>query len=257
MGSKSMKKKIRKKTSKSIRSEKILTITIATVLILLILLFAYQRNNNLNYNNIKKEKSLPLIYTKYTNENKSNVQYPKSIPEVNIDHPAIDKINKQIIEFCDEYTQKEKSVINYEYDINGIFLSLVIKISDNEMEYAPEVYFRTYNINLEETQAVSNTYLLGMYDIDEKEVETKIESQLKKYYAQEVKKKYFATEECSYECFLTWRGIENYLDGVQYYIKDGKLIAFKPFIVHSIFGEENYFKEEHFEFEIAEEPVVE
>ena len=38
------------------------------------------------------------------------------------------------------------------------------------------------------------------------------------------------------------------MDNVNYYVKDGNLIAYKPFIFYSIFNDEEYFKEEHFEF---------
>ena len=32
------------------------------------------------------------------------------------------------------------------------------------------------------------------------------------------------------------------------YIKNGDLVAYKPFVYYSIFGDEEYFNEDHFEF---------
>jgi len=77
---------------------------------------------------------------------------------------------------------------------------------------------------------------------------------MQSYYSDIVKEKYYTTNECSYECFLKYRGVSNYLDYVSYYVRDGKLIAFKTFIAHSIFGEEEYFNDKSFEFEIADTP---
>ena len=54
---------------------------------------------------------------------------------------------------------------------------------------------------------------------------------------------------------MKWRGVTKYLDHVSYYVRDGKLIAFKSFIAHSIFGEEEYFTDKSFEFEIADSPI--
>ena len=58
---------------------------------------------------------------------------------------------------------------------------------------------------------------------------------------------YFDPKECNYSCFLKWRDVDNYLDNITYYVEKGNLIAFKPFVFESIFGEENYFKDSDFE----------
>lgn len=57
-----------------------------------------------------------------------------------------------------------KSIITYEYDINGIILSLVIKVINNETTYAPEPYFRSYNINLETQEVISDQTLLEYFN---------------------------------------------------------------------------------------------
>ena len=66
-----------------------------------------------------------------------------------------------------------------------------------------------------------------------------------------VEKKFYNEKECDYKCFLKYRDVENYLDGVVYYIDKGNLIVYKPFIFYSIYGEEDYFKEKHFKFLIV------
>ena len=41
------------------------------------------------------------------------------------------------------------------------------------------------------------------------------------------------------------------MDKVVFYVKNGDLVAYKPFIFFSIFGEEEYFEDEDYEFLIV------
>ena len=41
------------------------------------------------------------------------------------------------------------------------------------------------------------------------------------------------------------------MDDVSYYIENGNLVVYKPFVFYSIFGEEEYFKEDDFKFMIV------
>ena len=116
------------------------------VIAIIIVVTFVQKKSTENYNDIKLEKGNFLVYTKY--EDKST-KYTKEVPYVNLKADVFKQVNSDILLFCNEYMQKDKSIITYEYDINGIILSLVIKVINNETTYAPEPYFRTYNINLE------------------------------------------------------------------------------------------------------------
>ena len=68
-----------------------------------------------------------------------------------------------------------------------------------------------------------------------------------------VNQNYFSQEECNYDCFLKYRNVSNYLDNVNYYVKDGKLYVYKPFVIYSIYDEEEYFTEDSYKFLIAKE----
>lgn len=224
----------------------------AVILIMFIMFVFYNNTSSTNYNNIKQDKGAYLVYTKYSD---TSTKYTKEVPYVNLKADVFKEVNKDILLFCDKYMDEEKSVITYEYDINGIILSLVIKVINNETTYAPEPYFRTYNINLEREEVISDDALLQFFGVTKSNVEYKIKRQFQRYYNDVVKEKYFSSNECSYECFLKWRSVSTYADNVSYYVRDGKLIAFKSFIAHSIFGEEEYFTDKSFEFEIADTPV--
>lgn len=225
-------------------------IAIIAIIVIIIIAF-YQRKSTENYNDIKLDKGAYLVYTKY--EDKST-KYTKEVPYVNLKADIFKEVNSDILQFCDNYMNSDKSVITYEYDINGKILSLVIKVINNDTTYAPEPYFRSYNINLETEEVISDDVLLQYFNVSKSTVETKIKRGFQGYYSDLVKEKYYSSSECNYDCFLKWRGITNYLDYVSYYVRDGKLIAYKTFIAHSIFGEEEYFTDKSFEFEIATAP---
>lgn len=212
----------------------------------------YQKKSTENYNDIKQDTSAHLVYTKYSD---TSTTYSKEVPYVNLKADVFKEVNKDILLFCDDYMNRDKSVITYEYDINGIILSLVIKVINNETTYAPEPYFRSYNINLKTQEVIADDALLEYYGVNTTNVERKIKRQFETYYTEIVKENYYTSSECSFNCFLKWRGVSKYMDYVSYYVRDGQLIAFKSFIAHSIFGEEEYFNDESFEFIIADAPV--
>ncbi len=219
-------------------------ITLSAILILLIGYTYFTRKNMENYNNIKKDKSKYIVYSRYEN---TNEQYPKRIPYININSEPVEAVNDDIQILCNQYFDIEKSMIDYEYDINGIILSVVVKILNTETEYAPKPYFRTYNINLDTKKVIANEALLEYFQVNSKTVEKKIQQQFEKFYKEIIMNEYFDPKECNYSCFLKWRDVDNYLDNVTYYVEKGNLIAFKPFVFESIFGEENYFKDSDFE----------
>lgn len=232
---------------------KLLIIMIAIFLITLIIAYAISNNNSKDFNNIKKDKSKYLVYTGYNKANTTN--YKVSVPYVNINSEIAEAINEDITKFADPFVRSKKSAVNYEYDVNGIILSLVVKAVDYGTEYAPKVYFRTYNFNLDTLELLDNSVLLDYYGVTEQDVELKIENQFKTFYQEELQQKYFAPNECNYECFLNYRNITSYLSDINYYVKEGKLIVYKPFVFFSIFGEEDFFKDKDFIFLIAEEPI--
>ena len=233
-------------------TQKIYAYAGAIVAIAFIIFTFYHNSTNVNYNNIKQDKGAYLVYTKYSD---TSTKYIKEVPYVNLKADVFKEVNKDILLFCDKYMDKEKSVITYEYDVNGIILSVVVKVINNAATYAPEPYFRTYNINLETEEVIADDALLQFFGVNKSNVEYKIKRKFQNYYNDIVKEKYYTSNECSYECFLNWRSVDKYLDHVSYYVREGKLIAFKSFIAHSIFGEEEYFNDKSFEFEIADAPA--
>jgi hypothetical protein len=237
----------------SVLTNKPVIYTFAILFVALIIYVFIQNTNNTNYKNIKQNKNEYLVYTKYSDH---NTQYTKDVPYVNLKAEVFKEVNKDILTFSNKYMEAEKGVITYDYAVNGTILSVVLKAINNESVYAPEPYFRTYNINLEKEEVIADEALLEFFGVTKLSVTRKIERQFQKYYSEIVRQGYYTSNECSYECFLKWRGVNNYLDNVSFYVKDGKLVAYKTFVAHSMFGEEEYFDDNSFEFLIAEKPIT-
>lgn len=243
-------RKLEKKFSRLEDNTKRTIVVIGCIVIsIIIVVLALAQRSTDNFNNIKLDKSKYLVYSKVE---QSEGTYPKYVPYINIKGDIIKQANSDIDTFVANYIESDNALITYEYNINGIILSVVVKVIDYKVDYAPEIYFRTYNVNLETKKLISDESLLEFFNADQNQISTQIENQFKGYYADLVEEGYYEPRECDYECFLGYRDVSNYLDNLNYYVKDGNLIAFKPFIFYSIFNDEEYFKEEHFEFLLVE-----
>lgn len=231
------------------RYHKIFPFVIAGIFIVLLIGYYLYLNYYSNYNYIKKDTSKYLVYTKYTKSNADKLV--TEVPEINIDSPDVDIINKKIESYAKEFLSKEGNVISYETQINGDILSILLKMLNKNTGYTPEVDFYSYNINLKTLSVLSSEEILSLFGVTESTVQSKIENQFRSFYNDEVAKGIVVSQECDYECFLGWRNVSNYMDSVHYYVENGKLIVYRPFIVYSVYGEETYFKEEDFQFYIA------
>jgi hypothetical protein len=217
-------------------------------LILILIVVFYIRKQYDNYNYIKVNKNNYIVYT--SKSTKTGI-YSRNIPYLNLKTDNAKSINKDISSFLKEYKDNKMCTISYEYSINGEVLSLIIKVIDYDTDFVPETYFRGYNYNLREDRILSDSEVLGLFNTDESVVENIIETKLEGYYDEILDLEYYDEKECDFECFLKYREIDDYLDNVVYYIDKGSLMAYKPFVFYSIYGEEEYFKEDHFKFVIV------
>ena len=235
------------KFNKMDNSKKIpIVIGVVAVLIIIIVLFSIFGNKGSNYDSIKENEKKSFVYTKSSSENKP---FYTEIPYVNIKDIGI---NEDIDSFYSDFIDNERVILSYDYNINGKVLSLVLKAVDyDNNDDVPKIYFKSYNINLQDKLLLSDDDVLGLYEVSIDDVNTKIEKKFKKWYKDIVKNGYIDEDECDYECFLEYREVENYMDDVVYSIEKGKLIAYKSFNVYSVLGEESYFKEKDFKFVIS------
>ena len=226
-----------------------IVLSIAVGLIIFVIVYSLYNGNSNVYSDIKEDSNKGFVYTINSEENGS---YYIEVPYVNIAGSVGKEINEDIDSYALDFVDNDKVIFSYDYNINGKVLSLVLKVVDYSTENVPKVYFKTYNINLDSPHLLSEEELLSIYNVNSEKVEGIIAKKFNKWYSDLLEKGYLHEEECDYECFLEYRDVEDYLDDVVYYIDQGKLVAFKPFVFHSIFGEEKYFKESDFKFIISE-----
>lgn len=226
-----------------------MVIGIALLLIIFIIVFSYFRNKSLDYSDIKEYSDKAFVYTI---NSETNGSFFINVPYVNIAGSLGKEINEDIDSYVADFMENDKVMLSYEYNINGKIVSLVIKAVDYSTKNVPTVYFKTYNIDIENQVLLSDDDLLNIYNITTDDVDGIIGNQFLKWYEDVQKQGYINEEECDFECFLGYRNVEYYLDDVSYYIDRGRLAAYKPFVFYSMFGEENYFKESDFEFILAE-----
>ena len=91
-----------------------------------------------------------------------------------------------------------------------------------------------------------------MFNTNEDEVARIIEYEFNNYYEDLVNEEYYKSIRCDYSCFLKHREVSNYLDDIHYYIRNGDLVVFKPFIFYSSLNDGDYFEPTNYEFIIVE-----
>ena len=134
--------------------------------------------------------------------------------------------------------------MKYEYDINGEILSLVLKVEDHSLaQRATITSFKSYNINIKTTELLTNEKVLDLFNTTEENIEKIIKKETKDYYNNLVSNNNISINECNYNCYIKDRNIDNYLDGIELYIRDGNLIVFKPMTFIPLYEDEKIIKE--------------
>lgn len=193
------------------------------------------------YKEIKEDTGLGLIYSTEDSTNDRNIPY------INIKN--FDSVNNRINEFAKTYNGKE-DIISYEYNVNGIILSLIISAVYEE-EDVPTVSFLSYNINLDEGKVIADSALIDYYGLSIGNIDEIVKDKFNEHYKKEIEKGFITENECDFDCYL---GVRGDYKKYAYYISDGNLYAYVPFDNYSFYGEEKYFKDEDFKMFLAEAP---
>lgn len=234
----------------SFKSKKVLLWIAVLVFIALLIGYYLYDNHYSNYNYIKKDVNQYLVYTKETSINSKGMR--NEIPEINIDSKDAQLVNDTIINYAKSFLKDKNNLFVYTSQLNGEVLSVLLKMLDYREGYSfPTTTFHTYNFNLKTQTLMSNDDLLALFNVTEEDVEKKIKGQFESYYNDEVSKGFLVSQECDYNCFLKWRNVDNYMNDVYYYVRNGQLIAYRSFDIYSVYGEEEYFDDSSYEFYIS------
>ena len=234
-----------KDTEKNLDKPKVIKLLILCILAIIVIIATQVYKSYMkNYNYMKVDKSERIVYTRYN-------QNSKEVPYININSSDIKSLNESIVHYCNKYVNSDDIKLKYDYSINGNYLSLVIKVI-NTKGLPAKMIFKTYNVSLKNRESLSDEDLIKYFNVNNDIIYARIHNRFLEMYKDEVTQGYIEEMECDYNCYLGYRGVTDYLEDINYYIKDGKLVVYKPFIYSSIFGEEEYFTEDSFIFELTE-----
>ena len=196
-------------------------------IILLILLIGYGvyviQNNN---KNVIIDSSKDIVFTIY-----KSTSYKQEVPNINI-KKLNNNINNEINKLVEPYLEKENVSIEYKYNINGNILSLIIIISETKDESAPNLYFKTYNINLKKLKVLSDKEVLNLFDTNKSKITKGINEIFTNYYNEELK--YNIIPNMTYQEYLKMRKLDNINDKLYFYISNNNL---EVFVQYNIFSE--------------------
>ena len=216
------KKKLEEKESNEdtrLNKKKAITLLILCIsLIIVIILYQIYSNYRRDYNYLKEDRGEYLVYTRYNQNN-------KEVPYINVASQEVKKLNNEIVDYCNEYVNIENLQIKYEYNISGNYLSVIIKVIDNEKKLS----FKSFNVNLKTRKSLTEDELLQYFKVDKDIVSASIYNKFVDMYNEEVKEGYIEGNLCDFECYMNYREVDDYLSDVSLAIKNGKLTAYKPF----------------------------
>ena len=154
---------------------------------------------------------------------------------------------------------------NFEVILNGLNRLIFVEISLERDKDDPQRIFESLNstgLDLSQSDLIRNFILMDLPPEEQNRIFETIWNPIEKnardivrLKKEIVEQKYYSIQQCNYSCFLKWHNIDDYMDDIAYYISAGKLYVYKPFVFATIFGEEEYFKDEHFVFLITEKPI--
>lgn len=138
---------------------------------------------------IKKiEENEKIVYTNYRKEEKTDkYEINVNLPYINIKNKTIQNLNQEI---SNTFETKADEILNstdknivytvkYKAIIENDILSLIIYSDLKQDLSAQRVIIQTFNFNLEDNKELTLEDVLKIYDLDKKEVQNKIDEDIK------------------------------------------------------------------------------
>ncbi len=141
-------------------------------------------------NIIKEDENKELIYTNYEkNEKTDNYEINVVLPYINIQSSKIQSWNNEIKSTFEEKAKQilksnneTKTIYSTKYtaNIENNILSIMIYADLKENTASQRILIQTYNFNLETKKELNLQDTLEIYNLDEKQIQNKINSDIKK-----------------------------------------------------------------------------
>lgn len=140
------------------------------------------------YNIQKIDKEKEIVYTSYQKEEKGeNFELKVDLPFINISNQQVEEFNKEMVDTFegkaeDILKNTQKNVIytvKYKAYIENNIISVVIYSDLKQEASAQRVIIQTFNFDLKENKKLELKDVIQMYDLNENEVQNKIDDDIK------------------------------------------------------------------------------
>ena len=211
---------------KNMKKEIISFIGIISLFVIVIIGYKFYQYYYDNYNYLKIDRSKHLVYTSLKEQYGNYYQYR---PYINLKGDIGVVLNKDINDYLDSFT-KEDICVTYENDLNGTILSLILKVEDHSfVESTNVLYYRAYNINLDTLEILPNDTVLSYFELSYDDINVSLNNKLNDYYNELINNN-LVSNSCNYKCFMDSRFYNEGIDDLEYFIRDGRLVLFKPHV---------------------------
>ena len=223
-------------------------IIIGIIILLVIGFFGLLFRDSDNSSNLKIDNNKEYVYSIASSYVKTT-EVQSYYPYININSTDAEETNQYLEELYNN-SQKEGNIqLTYGYSENDNYLSVAIFINTMYLDFSgAETAIETYNFDLETGQLVANDELLADFGYEWSRIASSFENEMKNYYQEEIEKEFMYEPECDYNCFLKVRGVSSYYDNLHLYVKDNRLMYYRPFLVYSPMGEEAFYQEKNEDF---------
>ena len=165
------------------------------------------------------------------------------LPYINISGKDTDAINEYLETLYKQYSSDKKSKLTYKTEKYKNIISLLVSIDEynNETNETIKKYL-AFNVKQDGT-FVDKEEMAELFGYSLEEIVDKVDKKLNEYYQDEAIEGYIDSNECSYNCYLSYaRGINNILNEISLVIENGKLTVYINLSKDDINGDKEYFE---------------
>lgn len=165
------------------------------------------------------------------------------LPYINISGKDTDAINKYLEDLYKNYSNNKKSKLTYKTEKYKNIISLLVSIDEYNNE-TNETIRKYLGFNVKEDGTfIDKEEMAELFGYSLEEIVDKVDKKLKDYYQDEIIEGYIDSNECSYNCYLSYaRGINNILNEISLVIENGKLAVYINLSKDDINGDKAYFE---------------
>ena len=123
--------------------KKILIIFFVLVLFVFVILglVHYFDTDTIDYQNLLEDQDFDIVYS-----SSNTIVKEDRVPVININHPNVSEINAEIMEIYQEYLTKFTDEFEYDFDVSGHVLSLLIRSRQRYVDASNyDIHYQTYN----------------------------------------------------------------------------------------------------------------